>query len=190
MARQVLLPLQLLKIIQRKVHVDSSWRECLKKAAILVGKKPQPPTTPPTCLLVEHDRPGIVADSPGRQKYTDAIYPRGLEAFLGVGRVLGRKEVRGENSSGLPSTMQKTLVHEGDASGVTEELLLFTDDLMLNLFFNLTRHPKLFNSKEAVVEFFADRVKAERVLGLKGKVRPKTLRALTSRYEEKTTKVL
>ena len=80
------------------------------------------------------------------------------------------------------------LVHEGDSSGVTEELLRFTDDLMLNLFFNLTRHPKLFYSKEAVVKF-ADRVKAERVLRLKGKARPKTLRALASRYEEKEIKV-
>jgi hypothetical protein len=75
------------------------------------------------------------------------------------------------------------LVHEGNTSGVTEELLLFTDDLLLNLFVNLTQHSELFDSKDAVIDF-AERVKAERVLGLKAKVRPKTLRVMVSRYEK------
>ena len=119
-------------------------------------------------------------------KYTDAI-PERIEAFLGwVGYWAERKYEERIRAAYLARCK---LVHEGDASGVTNEMLLFTDDLMLNLFFNLTRHSKLFHSKEAVVTF-AERVKAERVLGLKGKVRPKTLRALASRYETQEQKVL
>ena len=75
-------------------------------------------------------------------------------------------------------------VYEGDTSGVTEEMLQFTDDLVLNLFVNLPKHLKSFNSKDAVIRF-AERVKAERILGLKAKVRPKTLRVMVSRYEKK-----
>jgi hypothetical protein len=174
----------LLKILHKKVHVDHSWRECLKKAAILVGKSLSTYDAPDAFLWNMIALESLLTRQ--GDKYTDAI-PERIEAFLGwVGYWAERKFEERIRAAYLARCK---LVHEGDASGVTEELLLFTDDLMLNLFFNLTRHPKLFQSKEAVVNF-AERVKAERILGLKGKVRPKTLRALASRYEGKRTKVL
>jgi hypothetical protein len=172
------------KILHKKVQVDPSWRECLKKAAILVGKSLTTYDAPDAFLWNMIALESLLTRQ--GDKYTDAI-PERIEAFLGwVGFWAERKY---EERIRAAYQARCKLVHEGDASGVTDELLLFTDDLMLNLFFNLTRHPKLFHSKEAVVNF-AERVKAERVLGLKGKVRPKTLRILASRYEVKTTKVL
>jgi hypothetical protein len=168
---------RLLMILHKKVQVDPPWRECLKKAAILVGKSLSTYDAPDAFLWNMIALESLLTRQ--GDKYTDAI-PERIEAFLGwVGFWAERKY---EERIREAYRVRCKLVHQGDASGVTEELLLFTDVLMLNLFFNLTRHPKLFNSKEAVVNF-AERVKAERVLGLNGKVRPKTLRALASRYE-------
>lgn len=52
---------------------------------------------------------------------------------------------------------------------------MFTDHLLLNLLSNLVAFPRLFRSKDAVVEF-SEKVEAERILGAKPRVRPKDLR--------------
>jgi hypothetical protein len=65
------------------------------------------------------------------------------------------------------------LLHQGKRNNITEQDLAFTDHLLLNLLTDLVRHPKLFRSKEDVIAF-SERVEAERVLGVKPKVRPKT----------------
>lgn len=174
----------LLKILHKKVHVDPSWRECLKKAAILVGKSLSTYEAPDAFLWNMIALESLLTRQ--GDKYTDAI-PERIEAFLGWVGFWATKNYEERIRAAYQARCK--LVHEGDASGVTDELLLFTDDLMLNLFFNLTRHPRQFHSKEAVVNF-SERVKAERVLGVKGRVRPNTLRVLSSRYEEKTTKKL
>jgi hypothetical protein len=168
----------LLKILQKKIHVALSWCECLKKAAILVGKSLSTYSVWDAflwnmialeSLLTRHG-----------DKYTDAI-PERIEAFLGWVGFWGERKY--EERIREAYRVRCKVVHEGDTSDVTEEMLLFTDDLVLNLFVNLTRHPKLFNSKDAVIRF-AERLKAERVLGLKARVRPKTLRVMTSRHEK------
>lgn len=174
----------LLRILHKNIHVDPSWRDCLKTAAILVGKSLSTYDAPDAFLWNMIALESLLTRQ--GDKYTDAI-PERIEAFLGwVGFWATRNY---EERIREAYRVRCKLVHEGDTSGVTEEMLLFTDDLMLNLFFNLTRHPKLFHSKEAVVNF-AERVKAERVLGLKGKVRPKTLRVMSSRHEKKELKLL
>ena len=55
------------------------------------------------------------------------VYPERIEAFLGwVGYWAERKY---EERIRAAYQARCKLVHEGDASGVTEEMLLFTDDL-------------------------------------------------------------
>ena len=167
----------LMKILHRKIPIEQEWRECLKKAATLVGKSLG------TYDLADAFLWNMIALESllTRQgdKYTDAI-PERIEAFLGWAWDWSEKKYKERIREAYQ--VRCKLVHEGDVSGVTGELLLFTDDLMLSLLVNLTRHPKLFYSKDAVVKF-VERVKAARVLGGKAKVRPKTLRVISSRRE-------
>ncbi len=65
------------------------------------------------------------------------------------------------------------LLHQGKRNDITEQDLAFTDHLLLNLLINLVRHPELFRSKDDVIAF-SERVEAERVLGIKPRVRPST----------------
>jgi hypothetical protein len=69
-------------------------------------------------------------------------------------------------------------------SNFTDDILLFTDDLLLNIFVNLTKYPKMFYNKDRIVEF-SNKVKAEHFLGLKSKARPKHLRAIISHNPKK-----
>ena len=170
----------LLKILQKKIYVAQPWRECLKKAAILVGKSLSTSDASDAFLWNMIALESLLTRQ--GDKYTDAI-PERIEAFLGWAGYWAERNY--EERIRDAYRVRCKLVHEGDTSGVTEDMLVFTDDLVLNLFVNLTKHPKLFHSKDAVVNF-AERLKAERVLGLKAKVRPKTLRAMTSRCKKTT----
>ena len=67
------------------------------------------------------------------------------------------------------------LLHGGKRKGITEELLFFTDLLLLNIFANLVRFPKLFPSKYEVIAF-SKKLEAERTLDLKPRVRPEDLK--------------
>lgn len=66
------------------------------------------------------------------------------------------------------------LLHRGRRDELTAQDVAFMDYL-LNVLTNVVSHPKLFSSKQALVEF-CQKVEAERTLGRKPRVRPKTLR--------------
>ena len=156
----------------------------MRKAAILVGKGLSTYDVPDAFLWNMIALESLLTRQ--GDKYVDAI-PERIEAFMGWVGFWTERGYKGR--IGEAYKVRCKMVHEGDVRGVTEELLLFTDDLMLNLLVNLTRHPKRFYSKDAVVAF-ADRVKAGDTLGLKWKVRPKTLRVMSSRYVEKEYRIL
>ena len=73
------------------------------------------------------------------------------------------------------------LVHTGDTTRITRRHLLFTDDLLFNLLYNLVANVRRFSSKEKVIEF-AKMVEAERLLGITPKVRPRNLRFFSRSY--------
>ncbi len=70
---------------------------------------------------------------------------------------------------------RNALLHSGKRDSITERDLAFTDHLVLNLLLNLVGNPRLFGSKDDVVRF-SERVEAERVLGVRPRVRPRNLR--------------
>jgi hypothetical protein len=70
------------------------------------------------------------------------------------------------------------LIHQGRRDRITHEDLAFTDHLLVNLLANLVNLP-IFNSKDAVIDF-SKKLEAERILGVKPRVRPKDLRFVTS----------
>ncbi len=73
--------------------------------------------------------------------------------------------------------------HTGQRDHINIEDILFSDDLLLNVSTNILRHPSIFGSKDKLIQF-SEKVQAEHLLGLKTKLRPKTLRLIRPRYTE------
>ena len=95
----------------------------------------------------------------------------------------GRDECFAEKVEDLHKVRHQ-IVHQADTSKFTIDHLLFSDDLVFNLFLNLVKHVRLFRKQEDVIDF-CRKVQAERILGLKSSVRPKGFRAMAPRYSEK-----
>ena len=74
-------------------------------------------------------------------------------------------------------------VHDGNRESIAIEDVLFTDDLLLNVLINIVKHPKIFYSKKQLIKF-AEKVKAEHLLDIKPKVRPKSLRFINIHYHQ------
>jgi len=111
----------------------------------------------------------------------DAL-PQRCEAFLGW---VGFWKTDGFEGRIREAYKQRCLfVHQGQTAGISRELLLFTDDLLLNVLANIVNHASIFRSKADVIQF-SRKVQAEHLLGVKSKVRPKKLRALHRNYTAK-----
>lgn len=157
---------KLLKILQGETQVTDSWRGELRRATVLIGE-----SIGANDLLKSFVWNMVVLEMllTRRQERLKETLPKRAEALLGwVGfwetddygnRI---KQVYGKRNA---------LLHSGRREDITEKDLVFTDALLLNLLINLVSHPKLFQSKDDVIKF-SEKVEAERVLGVKPKVRP------------------
>jgi len=167
---------KLLKILNRKVKVDSEWREDLRRATVLIGQSQASSDLAQSFLWNMISLEALLTRQ--GDKYTDAL-PARLEAFLGWVGFWSQKD--------YPAKIQEvykkrnSFVHDGNSQPITVEDVLFTDDLLLNLLTNIVHHIKLFTSKEAVVAF-AEKLKAERLLKIKPRIRPRTLRFFSRTY--------
>jgi hypothetical protein len=165
----------LLKILRRKIPVADAWRKDLRKAAILIGQSRNSNDVPTAFLWNMIALELLLTRS--NESYLSSL-PKRVEAFLGW--------VSPDFKDNIPEIYAKrcSLVHAGERECISIEDLLFTDDLLVNLLMNLVKYPKLFGSKEKIIEF-AVKVEAEQILGVKSKIRPKGLRFLSSTYTEK-----
>lgn len=171
----------MLRIIRGETKVSRGWRTDIRNAALLVGQS-QGATDLPMAFLQNMIALELLLTQQG-DGVGDAL-PERAEAFLGW---TGFWE-SADFEKRIRDLYRKRclLVHQGARDEINIEDLLFSDDLLLNLFSNLVRHPRQFDSKAAVVRF-SERVRAERVLGVDAGSRPKTLRAqfrVTSRARE------
>lgn len=166
----------LLKILNKKIRVDSEWRAELRRAAILIGQSQASSDLAQSFLWNMIALETLLARQ--GDKYTEAL-PMRLEAFLGW--------VGFWSLHDYPTKIRKVydkrnlFVHDGNSKNITVEDVLFTDDLLLNLMINIVHHTKMFYSKESVIDF-AQKVEAERLLKIKPKVRPKTLHYFSRSY--------
>jgi hypothetical protein len=167
--------LKLLAILDKKVKVQSRWRENLRRVAILIGESLSARDTA-SAFLWDMIALEMLLTQQG-DKYRDVL-PKRIEAFLGwAGWWHQRNFARRIDEI---YTLRCKLVHDGDADGITRDHLKFADDLLLSLLTNLVNHHSVFPSKQAVLEF-SEKVAAEHLLGVKPKVRPKRLIITTSR---------
>ena len=169
----------LLKIISSKTKVAPKWRNDIINAAILAGQS-QSGQDIPQCFLWNMIALETLLTQ-RNDKYSEKL-PERTEAFIGWA-----KDWKVENfETKIKDIYQKRclFVHAGQRDHIGIADILFSDDLLLNVLNNIVRHPSIFGSKGKLIEF-SEKVRAEHLLGIKAKVRPKTLRLLRPRYTEK-----
>ena len=169
---------KLLRILYGASSVDSHWRHDLTVASTFMGQSFN------TRNLVSAFLWNMIALERLLARRGDAIssvLPARTEAFLGW---VGYWEF-GSYSQRMREIYEKRseLVHAGAREVVTRRDVLFTDEILLNLMSNLVNLSHLFPSKQHVVEF-AQKVEAERILGVKPRVRPKKLQYVSHTSKE------
>lgn len=161
---------KLLRILHRELRVDPQWRDDLERAAILIGQSVNTNDIAASFLwnMIALE---LLLPDPGRGKRKDTL-PEFAEAFLGWS-----EEWEAENYQGrIQDLIEKRndFVHDGKREKILEQDLLFLDDLLLNLLFNIVKYSNIFSSRQAIIDF-VEKLSAERKLGLKPRVRPKGL---------------
>ena len=169
---------KLIHILRKQTGAKPGWRDDLRRGAILIGRSYNASDVT-TAFLFQMIALETLLTRQGDTYSTDL--PERIEAFLGwVG--LWKTAKYGERVSEVYKK-RCAIVHSGKIDCVTVEDLLFVDDIMVNLLWNILSHPKLFRSKEDVIEF-GRKVEAERILGIKPRVRPKSLQYISRKYTE------
>ena len=169
----------LIRIIRRKLEVDSLWRKNLYRAARLIGQSVSSNNITHSFLLNMIAMEALLTEH--GDKYLEVL-PKRIEAFIGW---IGYWNI--ENYKEKIEDIYKKrckYVHGGNESTIEIKDLLFTDDILFNMLANIIYHINLFKSKEDIISF-TEKVSAEHLLGIvgrKSKIRPKTLRFFTRLY--------
>lgn len=160
---------RLLKLTQESKTLKPHWKAELLRAAQLIGKgiNSYDMATAFTWNMVALE----VLLCRRNDHYSKEI-PRRVEALLGWVANWGKSEI--EQRLRNAYDLRCRVVHAGEHDAVAETDVEFTEHILFNVLNNLLRHPKLFPNKESLIQF-ADLLSAERLLGLKPRVRPKTL---------------
>lgn len=168
--------LKFLRILNDKIKVSRNWRNDLERAAILIGQSHCSSDVAQSFLWNMIALELLLTEQ--GDKYTDVL-PKRIEAFLGW---IGFWDTDNYVER-ITEVYRKrcAFVHDGRRDSITIEDLLFTDDLIYNLLFNLVHHIGRFSSKQAVIDF-SRQVEAEHILGIRPRVRPKTLTFVSHRY--------
>ena len=170
---------ELIDIFKGNKNISSGWRNDITNAALLAGQSQSSSDLPHAFLwnmiaietLLTHQ-----GDS-----YSDAL-PKRVEAFIGWTTDWSVENF--ENKIGEVYKKRSALVHAGKSHDLQIEDLLFTDIILVNIFYNILKHIKLFPNKNALIEF-SKKVEAENTLGMKPRIRPKTISYISLQYSGK-----
>lgn len=162
----------------KKDIIDHGWWKRLFRAALFAGQSWQTIDPVQAFLYNIFSLEALLLESGGK---TEDLARR-TEVFLGWAGFWGQDESFAEKVKDMHS-VRHLIVHQADTSKFSLDHLLFSDDLIFNLFLNLAKHVELFKSQAKVIEF-CRKIEAERILGLKPRVRPKSFRAMAPRYTD------
>lgn len=170
---------ELLELLRGNASVSSGWERDIKNAVFLAGQS-QSSSELPHAFLWNMIAIETLLTHRG-DSYSIAL-PKRVEAFIGwtTSWSLSNYEERIKEAY----TKRCSFVHGGMSEDITIEDLLFTDILLVNIFFNILKHLDLFHSKEALIDF-SNKVEAEHVLGIKSKIRPKTMSYIEMVYSKR-----
>jgi hypothetical protein len=169
---------RLLRMIYRDRSISPSWRTTLRNAAVLIGQSIGSSDVPMSFLqnMIALE---MLLTRQG-DKYSDVL-PKRIEAFLGW--VGFWRDHDYENRIRELYRKRCDLVHRGERDTIAANDLLFSDNLLFNLLVNITAFPRLFPSKDSIIEF-SELVEAEHRLGVRPRVRPKQLSFYSLRYTD------
>jgi hypothetical protein len=171
----------LLGILQGHIKVASSWRDTLRRVALLVGQSQSSSDVAQAFLLNMIAIETLLIEQQDKQK--DAL-PERVEAFIGW---IGYWHTSHYEERLREAYAKRCCyVHNGAFDEIQVKDLLFMDDILLNVLANILGHPEVFPSKRSVIEF-SQRVSAEKILGLRSRtsgVRPKTLFHVSRNYSD------
>lgn len=158
--------------------LDNSWKETILRAAVIIGKSIQSRDLS-SCFIWNMIVVEMLLTMQG-DKYTDAL-PKRVEAF--VGWVKGFEDTK--NNEVINDLYKKrcAFVHDGNTAKIEIKDLLFLDDLVFNLFLNIANHINIFPNKKAIVSF-SEKIQAEKLLGIKSKMIPKTFKFMKRHWDE------
>lgn len=169
----------LMKILSGKTRVAPNWRRDLRRASVLAGQSVNSNDVATSFLWNMIVLEMLLTRQ--QDKHAEVL-PKRAEAFLGWSGFWQSQDY--ERRIEDVYSKRNRLVHAGETEAIAKTDLLFTDDLLLNLFANLVRLPHSFGSKEKIVEF-TEKVEAEHKLGIKPKVQPEKLIFFSRKYTEK-----
>lgn len=170
---------ELIDLFKGKGRIASGWRNDIKNAALLAGQS-QSSSDLSHAFLWNMIAIETLLTHRG-DSYSTAL-PKRVEAFIGW-----TTDWSVENyESKIEEVYRKrcALVHAGVSDELRIEDILFTDILLVNIFYNILKHIDLFNDKNDLIEFSL-KVEAEHVLGVKPKIRPKTISFINMQYSDK-----
>lgn len=167
---------KLLKIIRREIRVAKQWKNDLRNAAIMAGQSQCMIDLPQAFLWNMIALELLLIQQ--NDKYAKEL-PKRAEALLGWVNYWSDDDYEFK----INDLYQKRceLVHRGVRESILIDDLLFSDDLLLNLFINIVGHIDIFCSKNALIGF-SEKVHAEHILGVKPKVRPKSFKYFKREY--------
>lgn len=158
-----------LKILRKETSVQKGWLKDLRNAGILAGQS-QATKDIPQAFLWNMIALEMLLTQQG-DTYRTAL-PERAEAFIGW--AIDWKFNRFEEKIKDIYSKRCAFVHRGLRDLISKDDLIFSDKLLFNIFLNIIKHHQIFTSKEAIISF-SKKVQAEHILGVKPKVRPKTL---------------
>lgn len=163
----------------KRQEMSSAWRRRLEHAALFSGRSWQTTDILQAFLYNIFALETLLLEGGER---TEDLAKR-IEIFLGWAGFWGHDK----DFIAKVEEMHKVrhnIVHKADPSGLSLDHLLFSDDLVFNLLLNIVKHYQLFKKQKDVIDF-CRKIEAERILGLKHSVRPKTFRTMAPRYTNK-----
>lgn len=160
----------LLDVLKENKFISSGWQRDISAAAYMAGQSQSTSNLPQAFLwnmiaietLLAHQ-----GDSYSKQ------LPLRVEAFIGWTQDWSNSNFHKKIEDAY--TKRCKYVHCGQFEQITMEDVEFTDQIVFNIFFNILKHLELFSDKNSIIEF-SEKVQAEKILGIKSKVRPKTFK--------------
>lgn len=170
---------ELIDLLKGAGQVSDGWRRDIKNAALLAGQS-QSSSDLPHAFLWNMIAIETLLTHRG-DSYSTAL-PERVKGFIGwtIDWSVNNYEAK------IEEVYRKRcgLVHAGQTDDLKVEDILFTDILLVNIFFNILKHIEIFKTKDNLIEF-SKKVEAEHILGAKPKVRPRTISFINMRYSDR-----
>ena len=167
---------ELISIIYSSKKIQTTWRDTIKRATIMVGKSMQSIDLE-YCFLWNMIIIEMLLTEQG-DKYSERL-PERVGAFIDWVSNWDEKNYKQKIQELYKKRCE--FVHDGNSKNIKVEDVLFTDNLIFNILWNIIKHIQQFPTKDSITSF-SDKVKAEKLLGMKSKVQPKTLMFMAKEY--------